>query len=242
MFIGLDLGWLASSRSGVCVLQPEASALVFGSWHILSPHQALLDWLDQIILNQPQVAIAVDAPLIIPNASGMRLPDRLLHQHFGRYHAGCYPANQNLPFYPAMRDFTAALEQRGFVHAVDGTTHGRVMLEVYPHAASIALFGLPRILKYKKGKVTERRQGLAQLFALQQKYFSRLQPSLALDFTIDLNQKGAALKALEDKLDALTCAYLAAYWVWHGQRQNSIYGDRQSGYIIVPTFIPGTDG
>lgn len=41
---------------------------------------------------------AVDAPTIIPNATGMRLPDKLSHKHFGRYHAGCYPANLNRPF------------------------------------------------------------------------------------------------------------------------------------------------
>ncbi|WP_346292463.1 DUF429 domain-containing protein [Sphaerothrix gracilis] len=238
MFIGLDLGWLASSSSGVCYLRREAAGIEFVEWDVLETHQAVLNWLDQVIANETQVAIAIDAPLIIPNVSGMRLPDRLLHQHFGRYHAGCYPANQNLPFYPAMRDFTAALAERGFAHATDGSADRRIMLEVYPHAATITLFNLSRILKYKKGRVAERRQGLGQLFALQQRYFAQLQPQLTLNLTIDTDQKGAALKALEDKLDALTCAYLAAYWVWHGQQQNQVYGDRASGYIIVPAPGP----
>ncbi|NJN03854.1 MAG: DUF429 domain-containing protein [Leptolyngbyaceae cyanobacterium RM1_1_2] len=227
---------MASSSSGVCLLRQDSAGLAFGGWDTLAPHQSVLDWLDRAIAGKAQVAIAVDAPLLIPNPTGMRLPDRLLHQHFGRYHAGCYPANQNLPFYAAMREFTTALAQRGFAHATDCPAGERVMLEVYPHAASITLFGLSQILKYKKGKVAERRQGLAQLFEQQQQYFGKLEPHLELDFAIDTTQKGTALKALEDRLDALTCAYLAAYWSWHGLRRNTLYGDRQNGYIVVPKF------
>ncbi len=57
----------------------------------------ILTWIDTHIKPDEAAIIAVDAPTLIPNATGSRLPDKLSHKHFGKYHAGCYPANLNLP-------------------------------------------------------------------------------------------------------------------------------------------------
>ncbi|MCY7392409.1 MAG: hypothetical protein LH647_13285, partial [Leptolyngbyaceae cyanobacterium CAN_BIN12] len=44
----------------------------------------------------------------------------------------------------------------------------------------------------------------------------------------------AELKAVEDQLDSLICAYIAAHW-WHwGTERNVVLGDRAEGYIVVP--------
>src|SRR6202011_3447427 len=45
---------------------------------------------------------------------------------------------------------------------------------------------------------------------------------------------GPQLKALEDQLDAITCAYVAAHWWYWGLERNDVLGDSQSGYIVVP--------
>jgi predicted RNase H-like nuclease len=103
--------------------------------------------------------IAVDAPTLIPNATGMRLPDKLTHKHFDRYHAGCYPANLGRPFAQRTVDFGLSLEARGFVHVLTIVPQklSSYQIEVFPHPAIVHLFGLNRILKYKKGSLAERR-------------------------------------------------------------------------------------
>jgi predicted RNase H-like nuclease len=44
----------------------------------------------------------------------------------------------------------------------------------------------------------------------------------------------ATLKALEDKLDALLCAYIGAHWWYWGIERNLVLGDRTTGYIVIP--------
>jgi predicted RNase H-like nuclease len=44
----------------------------------------------------------------------------------------------------------------------------------------------------------------------------------------------ATLKALEDKLDALLCAYIGAHWWYWGRERNLVLGDRTTGYIVIP--------
>ncbi|MER3589745.1 MAG: DUF429 domain-containing protein, partial [Mastigocladus sp. ERB_26_1] len=48
---------------------------------------------------------------------------------------------------------------------------------------------------------------------------------------------GAELKAAEDKLDSLICAYVAAYWWYWGEQRNLVLGDCTTGYIVVPQRI-----
>jgi len=44
----------------------------------------------------------------------------------------------------------------------------------------------------------------------------------------------ATLKALEDQLDALLCAYIGAHWWYWGIERNLVLGDRTTGYIVIP--------
>ena len=114
------------------------------------------------------------------------------------------------------------------------------MLEVYPHPALLELFGLSGIIKYKKGNVAEKRSGQRELQQWLEK-LSKLTPLLECThilskfLTTDTNSlKGTALKAHEDGLDAIVCAYIAYhYWFW-GSCGTRLFGDVDSGYIIVP--------
>jgi predicted RNase H-like nuclease len=115
-FLGIDLGW-SSGASGLCCL-----AWSNGSLHLLdlSLKQAITDihkWVDKWASSTEPAMIAVDAPTLIPNLTGMRLPDKLTHQHFRHYHAGCYPANLGRPFAQRTVEFGLSLEARGFTHA-----------------------------------------------------------------------------------------------------------------------------
>ena len=242
-FIGIDLGW-KSQPSGLCYLEWIDGQLQLLDLDRKEAIADILTWIDQSVkLDEPAI-IAVDAPTLIPNESGSRLPDKLSHKYFGRYHAGCYPANKNLPFAERTINFGLQLESRGFAHAptIEAQKLSRYQIEVFPHPAIVNLFNLERILKYKKGRLSERRKSLIKL----QNYLLDILPSfspplrplrLCGSFLLEIPTTGAALKATEDKLDSLICAYVAAYWWYWGEERNLVLGDRTTGYIVIPQRI-----
>jgi predicted RNase H-like nuclease len=182
--------------------------------------------------------IAVDAPTLIPNLTGMRLPDKLTHQYFHQYHAGCYPANLGRPFAQRTVEFGLSLEARGFTHApvIVPKELGRFQIEVFPHPAIVHLFGLTRILKYKKGTLAERRLELIKLRQYILDILPTLEPTLNLCASSlpEIPTTRTALKAVEDQLDSLICAYVAAHWWYWGIERNWVLGDASTGYIVVP--------
>lgn len=235
-FVGIDFGW-RSQPSGLCCLEWDGGL----QWVALERLQAIdeiLAWVDQHIRSDQDGIVAVDAPTLIPNATGMRLCDRLAHKHFGRYHAGCYPANLGSPFAERTLALGLSLEARGFAHApvLEARQAGRHQIEVFPHPAIVTLFRLDRIIKYKKGRLAERQAELGRLRQHILTDLPNLEPSLKLATTRlpDIPSQGNALKALEDQLDSLICAYVAAHWWYWGVQRNWVLGDRTTGYIVVP--------
>lgn len=235
-FLGIDFGW-RSQPSGLCCLHWRENKLHLKDLRRLDAVDGILAWVDtQTELDAPAL-IAVDAPTLIPNETGMRLPDRLTHRHFGKYHAGCYPANLSRPFADRTVALGLSLEARGFAHAptIAPQTLGRFQIEVFPHPAIVNLFGLDRILKYKKGRLIDRAAELLKLRSLILE-LAQFEPSLQIT-SIDLPEiprTGAALKDLEDRLDSLICAYVAAHWWYWGSDRNLVLGNATEGYIVVP--------
>lgn len=234
-FIGMDLGW-ASGPSGLCCLSLLDDSLTLEQLERRDSLEEVLDWLDETVEEGEPTIVAVDAPTIIPNETGMRLPDRLAHKHFGKYHAGCYPANLGRPFAARLVQFGQLLESRGFAHAptIVPQQLGRYQIEVFPHPAMVQLFRLSRILKYKKGRLAERRAGLVGLRDRILKDLSSHKPALKLNSLPEVPTTGKALKELEDKLDSIVCAYVGAYWWYWGEERCGVLGDRANGYIVIP--------
>lgn len=142
-----------------------------------------------------------------------------------------------------------SLESRGFIHAPNAksSTSRRIILEVFPHAALVALFDLDKIIKYKKGSIAQKRFGLERLRTLVGRLRS-FEPRLAVNALLssflarDLNSlRGQHLKNYEDAIDAIVCAYLAYYyWVWREER-TELFGDIEAGYILNPRLLAGHD-
>ncbi|MBX2864946.1 MAG: DUF429 domain-containing protein [Leptolyngbyaceae cyanobacterium MAG.088] len=234
LFLGIDLGW-QTGPSGVCCLSLEKTNLSLVTLDRLDTHIDVLAWVNQQASANPAM-VAVDAPTIIPNATGMRAPDRLAHKYFGKYHAGCYPANQASAFASQLIAFSQALTHQRFTHAptLEPQQPGRYQIEFFPHPAMVHLFGLSRILKYKKGRVAQRQQELQRLRTLMLQHLPRHTPSLRIQNLPNIPTKGTALKAVEDQLDSIVCAYGAAHWWYWGHIRNQVLGSLATGYIVVP--------
>lgn len=239
-FIGVDFGW-SSGASGLCCLVWHNDNLeildITTVWEI----DDILAWIDAWVAPTAPALIAVDAPTIINNPTGMRLADKLTHKYFGRYHAGCYPANLGLKFADRTVGFGKSLFAKNFQHApiIKQKQLGRYQIEVFPHPATINLFGLEKIVKYKKGNIAERRRELNKLRDYITDILPRLEPALSLTAlkqipVIAPQQKGKELKAIEDRLDSLLCAYVAAHWWYWGESKNMVLGNLDTGYIIIP--------
>ncbi|NET43748.1 DUF429 domain-containing protein [Okeania sp. SIO2B3] len=237
-FIGIDLGW-RSGKTGLCCLQYSDKKLKILDLDCILEIEDILNWIDNFTPLLTPALIAVDAPTIIPNQTGTRLPDKLTHKYFGRYHAGCYPANLNRPFAQKTVNFGMSLAAKGFIHAptIEPQQPGRFQIEVYPHPAIVNLFSLEKILKYKKGKLADRKSELLKLHQYITNILTTLEPTLEISEnfldTENINSI-ATLKITEDKLDSLICAYIGAYWWYWGQAKNLVLGDDTTGYIVVP--------
>jgi predicted RNase H-like nuclease len=233
-FLGIDFGW-STGPSGLAALEWDGAQLTLLEMVCHQPFDDILAWVDRVAGNGPAL-VAVDAPTIIPNETGMRLPDKLTHRYFGKYHAGCYPANVQRPFAERTMALGKALEARKFKHAdaIEPLLPGRYQIECFPHPAMVHLFDLSRILKYKKGRLAERRLELEYYRKLILKELPLLTPRLSLSSLPSIPEKGIEMKALEDQLDGLICAYIGAYWWYWGVARNQVLGNREEGYIVVP--------
>ena len=91
---------------------------------------------------------------------------------------------------------------------------------------------LDRIVKYKRGRREERARGLRRLRKLMLEHLPELDPPFAprLPGVPAIGD----LKPTEDRIDAVLCAYVAAYWWRWGTKRNRVYGNGESGSIVVP--------
>lgn len=243
-FIGVDLAWRSEGHhSGIVVLRGDGAgaSLVAASTGIESV-EAAAEYVERYA--GENTVVAVDAPLIIRNETGQRPCETEIARRFSRFHAAAHSTSLSLYADPAGPRLVRLLARHGFAHDLDlqraQRRQGRWLLEVYPHPAMVVLFGLARIIKYKKGSIAERLNGLHRLrqhLRSLRQVNPALRDSPALAELLGRNAeqlRGAALKQYEDTLDALFCAYLALFcWRW-GAEGNEMIGDLETGYVVLP--------
>lgn len=247
VFIGLDLAWKPRNRTGGAVIMDgelrEARADLGGD-------EEIIQWVGAQLTPGCAGVVAVDAPLRVRNETGGRACEFALGKDWRRYDAGPYYANRkNLATDGVVRgeSLVAALTaQYGFVEAapIIAQPGGRFVCEVFPHPAHVSLFHLDRILKYKV-KRTGYYDAYWEEYSCYQGLLAGLSeadPPLRGTENI-LNRpakglRGRTLKQLEDALDAVTCAYIAAYLWRHGPAGTWVYGTVEDGHIVVPRVPP----
>jgi predicted RNase H-like nuclease len=225
--IGVDLGW-TSGASGVALLELCGSDLKFIECARILEVDALVAWISERA--GANCVVAVDAPLRIGNALGMRESEKQAHRLYGRFDAGCYPANLASKFAPRTTGFSLKLASLGFRHTHEhaaGAGGGRSQFECFPHIAAIEFFSLDLIVKYKRGTRAHRLRELQR--------FSGLVASLPIQ-DLELPQLPAHgdLKSAEDQLDAILCAYAGFHWRQWGLERNRVLGDPEEGCMIIP--------
>jgi len=232
LIVGVDLAWGDKKRDGVCVVQiKNRAAKVVGFEYPLGDKE-LLAVLEKRIGRTKNVIITVDAPVVCPNRTGTRPVDRLTHRMFHREHAACHPANSTkCPRPPRIR---RKLRKIGFQAGWEFSGNGRLVAEVYPHPAMVRLFQLPRIVKYKKGTVVERKKEFRRLQSLMHSCIDEMFPTLELDQDSLRYLSAPWTKTIEDHVDALFCVLIGLWhWQYKGKR-SEVIGNVKTGFILLP--------
>jgi len=246
-FIGIDLAWSDRNNTAAAAIKAQhGQGELIHCKERLGTNDEIIAFISEIAKAEPAI-VGIDAPLLVPNKSGTRPCDLKVTREFGHYHAGAFPANRKIlerVFNGRVRgeELVRELEAMGFTHDYNIAHHPntcRQVVEVYPHPATINLFKLPQILKYKrrKGRSPEdRRKALSEL---QQHIISlkEAKPCLQIEgkelLTIT-SLLGSRLKVREDLLDAILCAHIVYHaWYW-GEQGYEVFGDLEEGYILLP--------
>jgi predicted RNase H-like nuclease len=251
-YLGIDLAWGQRSRTGVAVLGPSGRLVM--STSVVTDEEiadVLAPWACGAVAagrGRPDartgLVAGVDAPLVVPNPTGRRPCEAQVSAAFRRYSAGAYPSNRSNPlFTPEPR---AARLARRFGWCIDPatpvTSSTTLALEVYPHPAMVALFGLETVIPYKLKAGRE----LPALRAAYERLLDHLETTCGALMDLPGNDRWAHLRAaaagatrkselgrIEDEVDAILCAYVA--WMWVHQRTSlTVWGDVREGYIVTP--------
>lgn len=236
-FVGLDLAWGEINQSGIAVADADGRLV-----HIAAAKDDdnIVEALQPYV--QGHCVVAIDAPLVVTNPSGQRPAEAELNRDFQKFEAGARPA------FTGKREFAGTPRGARLAHALGldmdpASRAGRRAIEVYPHPATIVLFELGRTLKYKKGKVEDRRSELLRLIELIEG-LDDANPRLRVKHNVawaELRNVVAAatrqvhLDWAEDPVDAAICAYVALYAERRPQDVTT-YGNFASGYIVTPTL------
>ncbi|OBG83191.1 GTP pyrophosphokinase [Mycobacterium sp. E802] len=235
-FVGLDLAWGERNQTGVAVIDSDGRVL----------HIGVAQGDDDIAAAiEPYVSgdclVAIDAPLIVKNPTGHRPCERELNRDFQRFDAGARPAFTERPEFKHPR--AARIASALGLDVDPSSPSGRRAIEVYPHPASVVLFGLDKTLKYKRGAFEDRQRELLRLMTFIEDLDTatpRLRANrnvgwVELRKRVEAATRPGQLDRDEDPVDALLCAYIALYW-YHRPEDVTIYGDVASGYILTPSL------
>jgi predicted RNase H-like nuclease len=239
VIVGIDLAWGHRARTGIAVLDPAGELVALESVHTD-------DEIDAVItpfISGPCV-VGLDAPLLVENPTGRRPCEAQLTRAFGPQHAGTYPSNTGLPAFADGGRAAALARRHGLdIDATVASQPGqRRALEVYPHSAAVAVFDLDRVLKYKARKartLDARKEALGRLVELIAGLATRsgLPPLTTSGRCSELRAEiaaattGAALRRLEDPIDAILCAYVGLLFL---AGRTWTIGDRATGAIVTP--------
>lgn len=205
---GWRLAFAASSYAGFCADRVATGALLADAGALLSRSESLAG-------RRPDV-VAIDMPLARTPITMRRAADNAVSAAYGARHCSTHTPSAMRPG-PISDRLTEDFCRLGFPLATDTLTTP-ALVEVYPHPALVELTGAARRLPYKVGKIrnywpeassSERRSKLigcwrgivAALQAEIENVANTLTPPPP-------DAPARTLKAFEDQLDAVVCAWV----------------------------------
>lgn len=230
-YLGVDLAWRDSTpgrpanETGLAVIDADGTVLDAGWARGVDEVEAwVLRW------STPGSVVAVDAPVLVPNATGMRASERLVARAYGRWHVSANASSASLPWLGG-RTLGERLERAGGVYddgvvplPADAVGH----FECYPYTTLVGMVELgydDKRPRYKRPDLTLPKEARREARAAAcDELLRRLGGLVGAEVPLRLGSHpvSAALldepsplvdrayKHREDLLDALVCAWTAA--------------------------------
>ena len=232
--VGIDLAWGERNPTGLAVLDDDARLLATAA---VRTDEEIAAWLAPYVSGD--CVVAIDAPIVVRNATGSRPAEKALTADFRGYDAGTHPSNTGKPEFA---DGTRAARVAALL-GVDVDPEpptARRAIEVYPHPATVVLLGLDKILRYKQKQGRDLELLRAELLRLMDGVAGLVTTDEAWDqlraAVVGATRK-SDLRRVEDQVDAVVCAYVA--WLAHHRPETlTAYGDRATGRIVTPALRP----
>jgi predicted RNase H-like nuclease/ppGpp synthetase/RelA/SpoT-type nucleotidyltranferase len=231
-FVGVDLAWGDRQPTGLAVLDEDA--------HLLHVSTVRTDEEIRTALTpyvEGPCLVAIDAPLIVTNPTGSRPAEQALSKDFRRFEAGTHPSNTGKPEFANGTRGARICKLLG-LDMDPRSGRKRRAIEVYPHPATVVLFGLGKTLKYKAkpGRSLDLlRSELLLLMDHVERLVSTEETWRDLRTRVETATRKVDLRQVEDQVDAVVCAYVALFAERWPERTTT-YGDFERGYIVTPTL------
>jgi predicted RNase H-like nuclease/ppGpp synthetase/RelA/SpoT-type nucleotidyltranferase len=231
-FVGVDLAWGDRQPTGLAVLDEDA--------HLLHVSTVRTDEEIRTALTpyvEGPCLVAIDAPLIVANPTGSRPAEQELTRDFRRFEAGAHPSNTGKPEFANGTRGARICKMLG-LDMDPRSGRKRRAIEVYPHPATVVLFGLGKTLKYKAkpGRSLDLlRSELLLLMDHVERLVTTERTWRDLRTQVETATRKVDLRHVEDQVDAVVCAYVALYAERWPERTTT-YGDFERGYIVTPTL------
>ena len=228
--IGVDLAWTSSNETGLAAIKDgELEAVETGV-----SDREIVEFVERH--SEGETKVAVDAPLVVPNETGQRPAEDEIGEEYSENDAGAFPANRNWlsQWEDRVRGEDLVNRLKGLGFEQDPRLNAeKAVFEVYPHAAIVELFGLDEVLRYKKKSGRSYEKAWSEMERFQDYLKSLQNPSIdhpVLEKDVE-GLKGRKLKNVEDRLDAVLCAYLGVECFQNGLK---VFGSLEEGYIVNP--------
>jgi predicted RNase H-like nuclease/ppGpp synthetase/RelA/SpoT-type nucleotidyltranferase len=231
-YAGIDLAWGERQRTGLAVLDADGNLLHVSS--VRTDEEIRADLAPYV---EGPCLVGVDAPLVVTNPTGSRVAEQLLNRDFRRFEAGAHPSNTGKPEFAHGTRGARVCKLLG-LDMDPRSGRPRRAIEVYPHPATVVLFGLPRTLKYKdkRGRTLDTlRAELLTLMGHVERVVRTDRTWRALRTAVETATRKSELGLVEDQVDAVICAYVALFADRWPDRVTT-YGDLERGYIVTPTL------
>jgi predicted RNase H-like nuclease len=244
-FLGVDLAWAEgtaakpANETGLACID-ETGRVIDAGWARGTDDVA--EWIDSV--GEPGSMLAIDAPLVVNNPTGMRLCEKETGRGYGRWHVSANASNQAMAWQAGV-SLRLKLEARGWTYT-DGLTPPlpgqRSFFECYPFATLVgaAEFGYDhKRPRYKRmGTIlplAERRLARALVCDdLIERLWRLDSASPPLDLSSHpvtdrlVTEMSPLLdkvyKHREDLIDAVLSAWTASLWWHHGHTRSQVLG------------------
>lgn len=244
-YLGIDLAWGEGSptkrarETGVAAIDGSGTVLDAGWARGIDEVEA---WVLEVAT--PGAIIAIDAPLLVLNATGMRLAEREVGRGYGRYRVAANASNLALGWLGGVT-LRRRLEASGFRY-IDGLSPMEAgatsMFECYPYTTLVGMEELGYDLERPRYKRFVKSLPVAEARVVRQaacdELITRMRMLDAADPPLDLASHPVSrvlidepspisdvpYKHREDLLDALICAWTASIWHRHGVTRMQVLG------------------